>query len=72
MELRVSCRSLRDLDTFSKSDPFVTLHLKDNITGSWNKVGETEVLKNNLNPNFKYLFSLNYMFEEKQECRIEV
>lgn len=46
--------------------------MKDNHTGSWNKVGETEVKKNNLHPNFKSLFSMNYMFEEKQECRFEV
>lgn len=40
--------------------------------GQWVKIGESEVIKNNLNPNFKKSFTVNYFFEENQECHFEV
>jgi hypothetical protein len=43
IELKVSCRGLRDTDVISKSDPFLVFKLKDARTGAWNKIGETEV-----------------------------
>ena len=53
IELKVSCRGLKDTDVMSKSDPFLVFKLKDARTGAWNQIGETEVQKNQLNPNFK-------------------
>lgn len=36
------------------------------------KVGRTETVKDNLNPNFIKSFTVDYVFEQKQECRFEV
>ena len=46
IELKISCRGLRDADVLSKSDPFIVFKVKDSKTGGWNKIGETEVQKN--------------------------
>lgn len=71
VELFVSCRSLKNKDTFSKSDPFVLFFMK-NPSGQWYQYGKTETIKDNLNPNFLQSFQVDYVFETKQECRFEV
>ena len=48
VELSVSCKNLKDLDHFSKSDPALFLYEKKG--GQWVKLGRTEVIDNNLNP----------------------
>lgn len=68
IEISISCRSLKDTDVFSKSDPQVVFKMKNAMNGKWFELGRTEVIKNNLNPNFKKIFSVDYMFETKQEC----
>uniref|UniRef100_A0A5S6P178 Copine V n=1 Tax=Xenopus tropicalis TaxID=8364 RepID=A0A5S6P178_XENTR len=60
IEITVSCRSLLDMDTFSKSDP-----------GEFD-FGRTEVIDNTLNPDFVRKFVLDYFFEEKQNLRFDV
>ena len=50
VNLFVSGRKLKDLDTFSKSDPQCILYEKRN--NSWVKVGNTEQIKDQLNPDF--------------------
>lgn len=48
VELSISCTNLKDLDYFSKSDPAVFVYEKKGQ--SWEKIGRTEVIDNNLNP----------------------
>ena len=48
VELSITCSNLKDLDVFSKSDPCVFVYLKR--SGTWFKLGRTEVIDNNLNP----------------------
>ena len=48
VELSISCSNLKDLDHFSKSDPAVFLY--EQKGQSWEKIGRTEVIDNNLNP----------------------
>ena len=48
VELSISCTNLRDMDYFSKSDPVVFVY--EQRGQSWEKVGRTEVIDNNLNP----------------------
>ena len=43
VQLFISCRKLKDVETFSKSDPFVEVFEKTN-QGSWTKIGQTEVI----------------------------
>ena len=70
IEIFLACRQLKDLDTFSKSDPRVVVYL-DNGNG-YKIVGETETIKNNLNPNYVTSFHINYIFEMKQLLKFEV
>ena len=67
VNLFVSGRKLKDLDTFSKSDPQCILYEKKN--NNWVKVGQTEQIKNNLNPDFKNSFTLAYFFEKVQNYK---
>ena len=64
VELFISCRKLKDLDVFSKSDPIVHMHSWNERNRNWVKTGETELINNNLNPDFKKSFQVNYSFEK--------
>ena len=65
---------LPNLDTFSKTDAFLILYeLKSNANGQKTKmkIGKTECIYDNLNPNFVTNFDLNYLFEETQTFLVE-
>lgn len=51
VNLFISGRKLKDLDTFSKSDPQCRLYEQVN-NNEWREIGKTEVVMNNLNPDF--------------------
>jgi hypothetical protein len=51
IELFFSCRGLKDLDITNKSDPKVNVYYKEKKT-EFKKIGETEMVKNNLDPDF--------------------
>ncbi|CAH2312836.1 copine-9 isoform X2 [Pelobates cultripes] len=72
IEITVSCRSLLDMDTFSKSDPVVVLYVQGVGNKEWAEFGRTEVIDNTLNPDFVRKFVLDYFFEEKQNMRFDV
>ena len=63
VQLHISCRKLKDLDIFSKSDPIVHFFILGR-QGKWVKSGQTELINNNLNPDFKTFFTVNYQFEQ--------
>jgi hypothetical protein len=56
------------MDIFSKSDPYVKVSFKK-PNGQWQLLGRTETIDNNLNPNFKKSFLLNYVFEARQDLK---
>ena len=64
----VSGRKLKDLDTFSKSDSQCILYEKS-ANNQWVKVGQTEQIKNELNPDFKNSFQVAYFFEKVQNFK---
>ncbi len=66
VELSFSCRNLADLDTFSKSDPQVHVLIKDSRASQYYLVGKTEMIKNNLNPDFVTTIKIDYYFEKEQ------
>lgn len=71
--LLIKCRKLRDKDTLyagDKSDAKVILFQRSSLAGKWSKVGETEIIRDNLNPEFKKKFSFNMdgRTELKFEC----
>ncbi len=71
VELFFSCRGLKDMDYIGKSDPILTL--KKHIHGNkWAEIGRTEVIKNDLNPDFTKSFKLDFIFETKQKFKVEV
>jgi hypothetical protein len=67
VDLSISGRKLKDLDFFSKSDPMCILYEMDN--GNWKKVGQTEMINNNLNPDFKTTLRVDYWFERAQSLK---
>ncbi|CAD8087146.1 unnamed protein product [Paramecium sonneborni] len=71
LELFISCRQLDDLDTTTVSDPYVVLFLKSNQS-NWSKIGQTELIWNNLNPNFATSIIIDYHFEVQQHLKLEV
>ena len=74
VNLFVSGRKLRDLDTFSKSDPMCFLyqrsHNPQNRKTQWHKIGQTEQVKNSLNPDFRTSFTVPYYFEREQKLKL--
>lgn len=69
----IACRHLVDLDLGSgKSDPFAVMFLKQETETTWHCLGKTEVIFNNLNPDFLKSFTVNYYFEKNQSVRIEI
>jgi hypothetical protein len=68
VNLFISGRKLKDLDTFSKSDP-VCLVFEKGQNGSWQKIGKTEQIKNSLNPDFTTSFQVAYWFEKVQNYK---
>jgi Ca2+-dependent lipid-binding protein len=71
VELSISCQKLRNLDTFSKSDPFVVLYT-ESTPGQWKESGRTEIIDDNLNPEFSKKFEMTYRFETQQKLKFEV
>ena len=72
VDLYVSCRNLADLDILSKSDPICFLSEYNEMTKSWIKLGQTEQIANNLNPDFMTRFTLNYFYEQIQMLKFTV
>ncbi|KRX08060.1 C2 domain [Pseudocohnilembus persalinus] len=76
IELFISCRSLLDKDTFSKSDPYVVIQMEmtnpNNGQKMFQEIGRTEVVKDNLNPNFQKSIQIDYIFEIQQHMKFQV
>jgi len=70
VELFISGRKLKNMDILSKSDPQVRLFIQSN--GQWVLAGKTEMIKDNLNPNFTTTFTLDFIFEVQQHLRFQV
>lgn len=72
VELTISCRNLRDTDYFSKSDPMCVVYLKNALTERWDFYKRTEVIDNNLNPDFVTKIEIEYHFEQQQMLKFEL
>lgn len=71
VNLYFSCKKLHDADILSKSDPFIKLFTVDQ-KGVQCFVGNTEVIMNNLNPDFETAIKVEYVFEMHQKYLVEV
>ncbi len=56
----------------SQSDPILVVDIMDGRSGSFQRLGETEWIKDNANPVFTKEIELNYVFEKKQRLRITI
>lgn len=70
VEFFFSCRSLKNMDVFSKSDPQIIFSVKT-PSNQWAEFGRTEVIKDNLNPNFSKTFQIDYIFEVQQHIKFD-
>ena len=74
MQLFVEGRDLDDVDLFTLSDPMCTLKTREaNLpTAVWRLSGETEVIDNNLNPNWITHFTTKYIFNRDTDLHFQV
>ncbi|XP_077983479.1 copine-8-like isoform X2 [Glandiceps talaboti] len=72
VEVSVSARNILDMDTFSKSDPICVMYVQKVGSDKFVEYGRTEIIWDNLNPDFVEKFSLDYFFEERQELKFEL
>jgi len=72
IQLRIKLNNLVDKDTFSKSDPQVVVYCRQSTKAQWLEIGKTEVIMNNLNPEFAKPVEIDYFFEEEQQLRFVV
>jgi Ca2+-dependent lipid-binding protein len=70
VNLRISCEGLKNLDTFSKSDP--CCKVSQMVSGNDHKIGKTETIQNNLSPNFTKTVTMDYFFEQEQVLKFVV
>jgi Ca2+-dependent lipid-binding protein len=70
VEMFISATKLPNKDTFSKSDPFCVVELQDVKDQTWKVVGTSEVIQDNLSPEFQKNFVVDYFFEEHQKLRV--
>ena len=72
--IHIACRDLLNKDVLSKSDPMVVVYIevRSEKSKTWQEAGRTEVVQNNLNPDFTKAITLNYYFEELQKLKFEV
>lgn len=69
VELSLSCRNLQDKDFIGKSDPFVVVYKRvggNNVNIGWTEIGRTEIVANNLNPQFVTKIYTSYNFEQQE------
>lgn len=70
VSLSFACENLPNLDTFTRTDGMVVLYKKSGT--SWQKIGMTEVINDNLNPEWVKSFDVQYFFEKQEEYKVEV
>lgn len=62
VNLSFQCHDLPNMDTMSLSDPFCILYKQ---TGRvWTKLGQTEIIHDNLNPTWVKTIACEYHFEQ--------
>ncbi|XP_031627870.1 copine-8-like [Contarinia nasturtii] len=73
IEMTLSAENLINADVLSKSDPYCVIQIKEE---SWQEkyceIGRTEIIKDNLNPEWVKKFLINFNFETVQKIRFEV
>ncbi|CAG7823526.1 unnamed protein product [Allacma fusca] len=72
VEVSISCRHLANKDVLSKSDPMCAVFYKPPGAKTWVPFMRTEVVENDLDPDFAAKITMEYRFEAVQGLRFEV
>ncbi|CAG7730697.1 unnamed protein product, partial [Allacma fusca] len=73
IEISISCKNLLERDFFfSLSDPMCVVYTRPWTSGQWEEYMRTEVVWDNLNPEFATKVKFEYWFEEQQSIRFMV
>lgn len=70
VNLHVSAKNLKDVDIITVSDPICVLFIYNQ--NQWEEFARTEVIWNNLNPEWVTFFTVMYVFEVKQPLLFRV
>lgn len=70
VNIHVSAKNLKDVDIVTVSDPLCALYIYNQ--GKWVESGRTEVVWNNLNPEWVTFFTVMYIFEIRQKLRFVI
>ena len=71
LSLAFKATTLPNMDTFSKSDPFCVLYKLD-TSNRWKEIGKTEVIHDNLNPEWVKKILVDFHFEQTEKFKVEV
>ncbi|CAG7687278.1 unnamed protein product [Allacma fusca] len=72
VEISISCRNLLNKDLLSKSDPLCVVYNRPPGSKSWVPFKRTEVIDDDLNPDFVTKVVMDYRFEQVQALRFEI
>lgn len=72
IEMTLSAENLINADVLSKSDPFCTVQMKETWQDKFFEIGRTEIIKDNLNPEWVKKFEISYNFETVQKMRFQI
>ena len=72
VELFFKCSNLVDTDFFGKSDPRAVLYSRKDANSPWVKIGNTETIQNQLNPNFNTAIQVEFIFETHQYLKVQI
>jgi len=72
VDLYFSATNLMSKDTFSKSDPFLTMAMQQSMHGNVQPLGRTETQPNTTYPTWNQKITAQYYFEVKQYVLLEV
>ena len=73
VQLFIKCRNLKDVDLRGVTDPQVMVYRKYKLGDeSWEKVGQTEMIKETLNPDFVESITMEFFFEKHIYLKFEV
>ena len=70
MSIGFKCSELPNVDTTSQSDPFIVFYKQ--INGQWSKIGNTEIIYDDLNPEFVKKIQVDHIFEMQEYYKVEV
>eukprot|EP00048_Salpingoeca_helianthica_P008067 m.118150 g.118150 ORF g.118150 m.118150 type:complete len:559 (-) comp14504_c2_seq4:66-1742(-) len=71
LQLRIRCAELKKMDVTSESDAVVQVLLRQR-SPTFVEVGRTEIVKNNANPEFQTVITIDHVFHELQELKFLV